>query len=138
MSGRPPIIPAHVQKLLPPLEKTAARELATITAGSKQNTWPVKIKIRDGEYFEVTGRGTMMELYLTKTSAGYLVAVPNYFKRCGYVPAGCDAHDIMDYVGIDNFVDATTLAAAIRYLISAGLACSPPAISMLPEKAGEK
>lgn len=116
---------------------TLARELTTIPASSKRYNWPVKIKVRDGEYFEVTARATRLDLYLTKTQAGYLVAVPN-FNRCGHVPAHCDTYDIMDYVGIKNQVDATTLAAAIRYIISAGLACSHPSVPMLPAKGGDK
>jgi len=122
---------AHIQKA------SLVRELTTITAGSQRDNWPVKIKVRAGEYFEVTGRGTGLDLYLTETNAGYLVAVPN-FNRCGHVPADCNAYDVADYVGIENRVDATTLAAAIRYIISAGLACSHPSVSMLPEKGGDK
>lgn len=122
---------AHIQKAC------QVRELATITAGSKRDNWPVKIKVRAGEYFEVSGRYTRFDLYLTETNAGYLVSVPNH-NRCGHVPADCSAYDVMNYVGIENQVDATTLAAAIRYLVSAGLACSYPSLLMLPEKEGDK
>ena len=122
---------AHIRKA------SLVMELATITAGSKRDNWPVKIKVRAGEYFEVSGRCTRFDLYLTETNAGYLVAVPNH-NRCGHVPADCNTYDVMHYVGIENQVDATTLAAAIRYLVSAGLACSHPSPSMLPEKEGDK
>lgn len=90
--------------------------LATITASDGTSTWEVRILRRAG-YFEVCGRSTSMDVYLRKTHAGYLVSVPN-FRRCGIVPVDCSGLDIQEYVGIENPVDATTLAAAIRYLIT--------------------
>jgi len=119
------------------LRQAMRREpVACIMARLKNDTWPVEICRRDG-YFEVCGRGTRLEVYLAQTGDGLLVSVPN-FNRCGHVPADCNAYDVADYVGIENRVDATTLAAAIRYIISAGLACSHPSVSMLPEKGGDK
>ncbi|MCL6558544.1 MAG: hypothetical protein K6U74_07025 [Firmicutes bacterium] len=41
-------------------------------------------------------------------------------RRCGHVPDDCSARDVMTYVGIENEVDAATLAAAIRYLAAEG------------------
>lgn len=93
--------------------------VATITAGKGRSAWPVRIARRAGECFEVCGRGTRLDVYLAKTNDGYLISVPN-FHRCGLVPADCNAYDIMEYVQIENEVDATTLAAAVRYLIGGG------------------
>jgi hypothetical protein len=93
--------------------------VATITAGKGRDTWQVRITRRSGEFFEVCGRATRMDVYLAETNDGYLVSVPN-FHRCGLVPADCNTYDIMEYVRIENKVDATTLAAAVRYLIGGG------------------
>ncbi|AVX31839.1 hypothetical protein CTH_2296 [Carboxydocella thermautotrophica] len=81
----------------------------------RNESWPVRIE-RMGDGFIVSGRGTRLDVYLAETHKGYLVSVPN-FSRCGIVRADCSPGDIMEYVEIDNPVDATTLATAVRYLI---------------------
>lgn len=93
--------------------------IATVTAQSGKNKWSVTITKRAGEYFEICGRGTRMDVYIHEANAGYLVSVPN-FQRCGHVPEGCSTNDIINYVGIENQVDAATLAAAVRCLIDGG------------------
>lgn len=94
--------------------------LGTVEARDEYDTWPVKIELL-GDQFIISGRCTRLDTYLIETDRGYLVAVTNY-NRCGHVPEDCTAYNIMDYVGIENKVDATTLAAAVRHLIAAGLA----------------
>ncbi|GAW28962.1 hypothetical protein [Carboxydocella sp. ULO1] len=89
--------------------------LANIVAQRKEESWPVRIE-RMGNSFIVSGRGTRLDVYLAETHKGYLVSVPN-FSRCGIVRADCTAGDIMEYLELDNPVDATTLATAVRYLI---------------------
>lgn len=91
-------------------------ELATVKARMGNSKWPVTIKRRAGEYFDISGRGTSLTVYITETYSGYLVSVPNH-KRCGNVPADCNMYDVMNYVGIENEVDASTLAAGVRWLI---------------------
>ncbi len=110
--------------------------LANITAGSEGDSWPVRVEARANEYFTASGRMSGINFYLSETTGGYLVAVTNY-NRAGLVPADCSVYDIMDYVGMENEVDAATLAAAVRYLISAGYACSYPSLSMLTENPGD-
>ncbi|GAW28561.1 hypothetical protein [Carboxydocella sp. ULO1] len=89
--------------------------LADIVAKWRNDSWPVRIE-RMGDGFIVSGRGSRLDVFLTKTNRGYLVSVPN-FARCGIVRPDCSTFDIMEYVEIDNPVDATTLATAVRYLI---------------------
>lgn len=96
--------------------------LGTVEARDEYGTWPVKIELL-GDQFIISGRYSRLDTYLFETDQGYLVAVTNY-NRCGHVPADCTAYDVMDYVGIENQVDATTLAAAVRHLIAAGLTVS--------------
>jgi hypothetical protein len=94
--------------------------IATLTASDGKVSWEVRITKRGGEYFEVCGRSSRLDLYLRETVHGnYLVAVPNY-QRSGLVPEDCGPDDIMEYCDIDNLADATTLAVAIRYLIRKG------------------
>lgn len=126
----------HQEALAKMRKASLVTDLATIPSGNTGSNWPVKIRARAGEYFEVCGRGTSLHLYLTETASGYLVSVPNY-NRCGLAPADCDAYNVMEYVGLENQVDATTLAAGIRYLISVGLACGHPAIPMVTEELGD-
>lgn len=68
-----------------------------------------------GEYYEVSGRGSMMVVHLKSTISGILLSIPSH-NRCGYVPATCQARDLMDYCDFRNKADANTLAAAVRYL----------------------
>ncbi|MGI9861344.1 hypothetical protein SDD30_08165 [Moorella naiadis] len=93
--------------------------VATIMAARGKEKWPVRITLRAGEYFEVSGRSTRMDVYLAETNSGYLVSIPN-FQRCGVVPGDCSLYDVQEFIGIDNKVDATTLAVALRYLIDNG------------------
>jgi hypothetical protein len=93
--------------------------VATVMAARGKEKWPVCITLRAGEYFEVSGRSTSMDVYLAETYSGYLVSIPN-FQRCGVVPGDCSLYDVQEYIGIDNKVDATTLAVALRYLIESG------------------
>lgn len=94
--------------------------IGTIRATHSGESWDVRITRRAGEYFEVAGWDTGFDVYLSRTNWGYLVAIPNW-HRAGIVPEDVNADGIMEYVDIDNQVDATTLATAIRYLIKRGL-----------------
>jgi hypothetical protein len=95
--------------------------IATIQASNGAENWEVKITKRAGEYYEICGRSTRMDLYLRETVHGnYLVSVLNC-QRAGLVPEDCNAGDIIEYCDFDNLTDATTLATAIRYLIKQGL-----------------
>ncbi|GEA17531.1 hypothetical protein [Moorella sp. E306M] len=98
--------------------------IATLTASDGKVSWEVRITKRGGEYFEVCGRSSRLDLYLMPTIGGYLVAVPNY-QRAGLVPEDCNEGDIMEYCDIDNRIDAITLATAVRYLIRRGFADGP-------------
>jgi len=93
--------------------------IATITAGKGRERWPVRITRRAGACYEICGRSTRLDVYLAETNDGYLISVPN-FHRCGLVPADCNTYDIMEYVRIENEIDAITLAAAVRHLIGGG------------------
>lgn len=104
------------------------REVAIITARQGGKEWPVRIEIRADEYFYIAGRDTGMNVYITKTNAGYLVAVTNY-QRCGHLPAKCTYHDVMEYLDWDNSVDAATLAAGVNYIIDAGIVPDHPVVS---------
>lgn len=99
-------------------------DLAVITAQLGQyDQWPVRIQKKAGEYFLVSGRSSGMDVYLFKTNAGYLVAVTNStYNRAGHVPADCGTMDIQEYLQLDNVVDATSLAAAVKWLIENGYA----------------
>ncbi len=97
------------------------KELATIQAGSGKNTWFVEIEERASEYYAVIGRSTRFDVYLAETNFGYMVAVPN-FRRSGHVPADVSEFDVMNYLEIQNRVDAITLAAALQWLITNGYA----------------
>lgn len=111
------------------IEKASrVRELATVTARMNGVEWPVRIKICADEYFYVAGRDTGFEVYITETHAGYLVSVHNHF-RCGHVPPKCNYHDIMNYVGFENVVDAVTLATGINYIVDTWLVKPHPAIT---------
>lgn len=95
--------------------------VATIQTSNGVEAWEVKINKRAGEYFEVCGRSTRIDLYLRKTVHGnYLVSVPNC-QRAGLVPEDVNADGIIEYCDFDNLTDATTLATAVRYLIKRGL-----------------
>ncbi len=94
--------------------------VGTVMAGSGKRNWPVRIMHRAGEYFEVYGCGSSMDVYLAKTTCGYLVSLPN-LRRCGHVPPNCNSLHVAGHIGIDNPVDAVTLSVAIRYLIERGL-----------------
>ncbi len=96
----------------------------TLQATYGWEKWDVRITRRAGEYFEVAGRGSAFDVYLSRTNWGYLVAIPNW-HRAGIVPEDVNADGIMEYVGIGNLVDAATLAAAIRFLIRRGFADGP-------------
>lgn len=102
--------------------KAGMREqIATVVACDERANWEVEITRKWDGGFEVCGRSTRLTVYLTKTLSGYLVSVPEY-HRCGIIPAAASYYDIMEYVRIENKVDAATLAAAVRHLIAAGFA----------------
>lgn len=88
----------------------------SITHLATDGGWPVTVKQRSGNQYEVSGRGTCFDLFMSEAAGGHLLSVPN-FQRCGVVPADCTPGDIQRYVGITNKVDATTLATAVRYLL---------------------
>ncbi|MBX6396384.1 MAG: hypothetical protein IRY98_11915 [Alicyclobacillaceae bacterium] len=98
-----------------------------IVARKGTGSWPVRIRAC-GHYLEVSARGTGFIVYITETDFGYLVSVPNH-QRCGHVPGDCNARDVIHYVGVENEADATTLAAAIRYLVAEGFVPRHPAIA---------
>ncbi|MEG6617464.1 hypothetical protein V6C27_13710 [Peptococcaceae bacterium 1198_IL3148] len=85
--------------------------------------WEIRITKRADEYFEITGRMSSLTVYLTETNSGYLVSVPSE-QRCGHVPADCNQYDIENYVGLENDIDATTLATGVRWLIQNGHAAN--------------
>ena len=89
-----------------------------ITATNNKTIWSVNIKAihdwRCGGY-TITGRGTSLDTFLSRVSGGILVSLPDY-RRCGIVPSDCNRFDIMNYIGLENEVDAATLAAAVREL----------------------
>lgn len=94
-----------------------------VQATLRNNGWTVKIRplIEPGNYV-VTGRGTEMWVAV-RPSGGiggghYLVAVVN-FNRCGCLNAQkWSAEDIVRYVGIENKVDAATLATALDAILA--------------------
>lgn len=104
------------------------QELAVITASDGREEWTVRVQVRAEEYFYVAGRDTGFDVYITKTNAGYLVAVTNH-QRCGHLPAKCTYHDVMEYLDWDNSVDAATLAAGVNYIIDAGIVPDHPVVS---------
>jgi hypothetical protein len=113
---------AAKQAALEQIRRTSQRkELATIQAGSGKNTWLVEIEERAYEYYSVTGRCTRFDVYLVETNLGFLVAVPN-LRKGGHVPADVNEFDVMNYLDVQNKVDAMTLAAALRWLIKNGYA----------------
>jgi hypothetical protein len=95
------------------------------TAQLKKNSWPVKIKpLGNGNYI-ITGRSTELRLAI-RLSHGigggeYLIAETNY-NRCGCLNSWqrWDAEDIQQYIGIDNPVDAATLAAGLNLIFKGG------------------
>jgi hypothetical protein len=90
--------------------------LATLQCQYKGVKWEVNVFAnRDGTY-EIAGRSTSFNVYLVNTVHGYLVAVTNH-SRCGYVPGDVNYMDVMEYVDIENPIDAATLATGLRYLI---------------------
>lgn len=97
-----------------------------VVARKGNESWPVHIEARE-QHFSVSGRGTSFALYLTETDSGYLVSLP-LERRCGHVPDDCSARDVMAYVGVENAVDAATLAAAIRYLATEGFVPKHPKV----------
>ncbi|MTV47731.1 hypothetical protein GJ688_01880 [Heliobacillus mobilis] len=102
------------------------KNIATINTGVTEG-WHVRIRVQAGERFEISGRGTSMFVYITEANGQYLV-VEMTNKRAGLVPQRCSEDDIMDYVGIDNRVDAITLATAVRWLGERGLIPKQPQI----------
>ncbi|HHY66653.1 MAG TPA: hypothetical protein GX517_05560 [Alicyclobacillus sp.] len=100
--------------------------MVEVAAQKGTDSWPVRIEARE-QHFSVSGRGTSFALYLTETDSGFLVSLP-LERRCGHVPDDCSARDVMAYVGVENAVDAATLAAAIRCLAAEGFVAKHPAI----------
>lgn len=88
-----------------------------VIARQGHDQWPVVIEPQLGGWYKVMGRSSRLDVYIKETDFGLLVSVPNY-QRCGYVPYGYRNSDFMQYVDIDNITDATTLAAALRYIMS--------------------
>lgn len=52
--------------------------VAIVMAARGKEKWPVRITLRAGEYFEVSGRSTSMDVYLAETYSGYLVSILNF------------------------------------------------------------
>lgn len=100
----------HIRKV------TRVEELGTTNAQLGDEQWSVRIQEQGNEMYIISGRSSRMDLYLVGTHNGYLVAVPN-MNRAGLVPADVNAHGIQEYVGLENVVDAATLAAAVRWLV---------------------
>jgi len=112
------------------LAKSRGALLGTTIARDGEGMWPVGISLSpSGDGFEVCGRGTSLQVYIFSSDHGYLVSVPTY-NRSGYVPADCSAGDIMEYVDLGNEVDSATLAAAIRWIVKAGLAQGIPEVAL--------
>ncbi|RKO65742.1 hypothetical protein [Desulfofundulus salinus] len=89
-----------------------------VQAYLRKESWPVKIRpLRAKGNYVVSGRGTEMWIAV-RPSGGigggdFLVAVTN-FNRCGCLDARkWSAGDVQQYIGIENLVDAVTLAAAL-------------------------
>lgn len=82
--------------------------------------WDVKIERVAGEHLRISGKGSLMIVFLRQALSGLLVSIPSH-NRCGLVPLDCKKGDIMNYCDFDNGADAATLAAAIRYLADNGL-----------------
>ncbi|OUM87874.1 MAG: hypothetical protein BAA01_12045 [Bacillus thermozeamaize] len=90
--------------------------LATLYCQFKGETWEVDVFANHDGTFEITGRSTSFNVYLVNTAHGYLVAVTNH-SRCGYVPGDVNYMDVMEYVDVENPIDAATLSIGLRYLI---------------------
>lgn len=95
-----------------------------VQATLRNDGWPVKVRrLKTPGNYVVSGRATEMRVAV-RTSAGigggrYLVAVVN-FNRCGCLNAGkWSAEDIVQYIGIENKIDAATLAAALNVIFAA-------------------
>jgi hypothetical protein len=89
-----------------------------ITATNNKTTWPVNIKPMHGFNcggYTITGRDTSLDTFLSRVPGGILVSLPNW-QRAGIVPSCCNRFDVMNYIGLENEVDAATLAAAVREL----------------------
>ena len=97
-------------------QATRVEELGTTVAQLGDEEWPVRIQEQGNEMYIISGRSSRFDVYLVETIHGYLVAIPN-MQRAGHVPADVDTFGVREYVGVDNQVDATTLAAAVRWLI---------------------
>ena len=113
-----------------PLAKSRGVLLGTTKAKDSESMWPVGIRLLiSDDGFEVFGRGTSLQVYIFSSDHGYLVSVPTY-NRAGYVPADCTAENIVEYVDLDNEVDATTLAAAVRWIVKAGMVRDLPEVEL--------
>ncbi|MCL6591998.1 MAG: hypothetical protein K6U80_18875 [Firmicutes bacterium] len=92
--------------------------MITTEARLNGQSWPVKVYYLGNGNYEISGRGTMLHV-LIRDSYGYcggdyLVAVSNY-HRCGCLNDWIfNGGDIQQHVGIENTVDAYTLAAGLR------------------------
>lgn len=81
--------------------------------------WNVTVKPQHPKgYFYVEGKGSGLEMYLgPRLPSGILLAIPNY-KLSGCIPVNMTPRDVMQYVGVDNKSDATTIAVAARWAIA--------------------
>lgn len=93
-----------------------------VTARLNGRSWPVRVvSLSGGSNYKIIGRGTEL-LVAIRPSGGMgggdrLVAVINY-NRCGCLDAReWTAEDIQHYIGVENQVDAATLAAALNVLL---------------------
>ena len=93
---------------------------STTAAAIGLQRWDVKIVRVAGEHLRISGKGSLMIVFLRQALSGLLVSIPSH-NRCGLVPLDCKTGDIMNYCDFDNAADAATLAAAIRYLADNGL-----------------
>jgi hypothetical protein len=91
------------------------------TAKLRGKTWPVTIKSLGRNNYIVSGRSTELRLAIRPShdigGGEWLVAELNY-NRCGCLNAqNWHAEDIQQYIGLENLVDAATLAAALNILL---------------------
>ncbi|MDQ0286366.1 hypothetical protein J2Z49_001480 [Desulfofundulus luciae] len=93
-----------------------------VQASLHDNRWPVKIHpLRAPGNYVITGRGTEMWIAVRPSGGigggSHLIAVIN-FNRCGCLDADkWSAADVQQYIGIENPVDAATLAAALNVIL---------------------
>lgn len=95
--------------------QTRQTEPVELIAAFREETWPVRVE-RFGAGYRVMGRASCFIVYVQQTPNGWLVSVPGE-RRCGEVLVDPSGVDIRDYCDIKNPVDASTIAAAVRFII---------------------